>query len=204
MIKEEECVCLMKTEKQYFDQAISLKSYMDQMKKHKDGSFQIYDQFECPKDDEFIKKLKEVHPEILVITEDWCGDAMLNNPILRKISEAANLEVRVVYRDEDTDLIDRHLTNGGRSIPMYLLLDKDGEVVSKWGPRAVQLEDYVMSLKNTLPAPDSPEFKGKQQELINQLTTEYTLKPEHWLTVYEDIRKKIMPVLQTDFGVKPE
>ncbi len=52
----------------------------------------------------------------------------MNNPIFRKIAEAAELDVRAVYRDEDTDLIDRHLTNGGRSIPVYLLLDEDGEV----------------------------------------------------------------------------
>ena len=189
----------MKTEKQYFDEAISLKSYMDKMKKHKENSIRIYDQFECPKDDEFIEILKKVRPEILVITEDWCGDAMMNNPILRKIAEAANLDVRAVYRDGDTDLIDRHLTNGGRSIPMYLLLGSDGEVVSKWGPRAAQLQEYVIGLRESLPAADAPEFKKKQQEFIDRITAEYTSKPEHWLAVYEDIRKTLLPVLQTDF-----
>ena len=37
-----------------------------------------------PQDDEFIELLKEKKPNILVITEDWCGDAMMNNPILAK------------------------------------------------------------------------------------------------------------------------
>lgn len=189
----------MKTEKDYFDEAISLKSYMDKMEKHKENTFLIYDQFECPKDDEFIEILKKVKPEILVITEDWCGDAMLNNPILRKIAETANSDVRVVYRDDDTDLIDRHLTNGGRSIPMYLLLGKDGEVVGKWGPRAEQLQEYVMGLKESLPPADAPEYKEKQQELMARITTEYTLKPEYWLTVYEDIRKTFLPVLQNSY-----
>ena len=32
---------------------------------------------------------------------------MMNNPILRRIAEAAELDVRAVYRDEDTDLIDQ-------------------------------------------------------------------------------------------------
>ena len=58
--------------------------------------------------------------------------------VLRRIAEAADLDVRAVYRDEDTDLIDRHLTNGGRSIPVYYSLDEDGEVEAKWGPRAAQ------------------------------------------------------------------
>ena len=36
----------------------------------------------------------------------------MNNPILRKIAETADFDVRAVYRDEDTELIDQHLTNG--------------------------------------------------------------------------------------------
>ena len=51
------------------------------------------------------------YSKVLVITEDWCGDAMMNLPIL-KLSEALNLEVRVFHRDDDTKLIDQYLTNG--------------------------------------------------------------------------------------------
>ena len=79
----------MKTEKQYFDEAISLEQYMNKMEKHKEESFRIYEQFEVPADDEFIELLKVKKPNILVITEDWCGDAMMNNPVLRRIAEAA-------------------------------------------------------------------------------------------------------------------
>ena len=186
----------MKTEKQYFDEAIALTEYMDKMETHKENTFRIYEQFECPQDDEFIDLLKEKQPKILAITEDWCGDAMMNNPILRKIAEAADLDVRAVYRDEDTDLIDRHLTNGGRSIPVYLFLDENGEVEAKWGPRAAQLQEYVMGLRKELPPADAPEYKEKQSEFITRITAEYTSKPEHWLTVYEDIRKTLLPVLQ--------
>lgn len=186
----------MKTEKSYFDEAISLSTYMDKMDSHKENSFHIYEQFEVPQDDEFITLLKAKKPSILVITEDWCGDAMMNNAILRRISEAAGLDVRTVYRDEDTDLIDRHLTNGGRSIPVYLLLNELGEVEAKWGPRAASIQDYVMGKRSALPPADSPEYKEKQNEFISQLMAEYTSKPELWLTVYEDIRKTFLPVLQ--------
>lgn len=186
----------MKTEKQFFDEAISLAQYMDKMEKHKEHSFRIYEQFEVPQDDEFIALLKEKKPRVLVITEDWCGDAMMNNPVFRKIAEAAELDVRAVYRDADTELIDRHLTNGGRSIPVYLVLDDNGEVEAKWGPRAATIQDYVMELRRDLPSADAADYKEKQQAFIEQLTAEYTSKPEHWLTVYEDIRKTLLPILQ--------
>lgn len=48
------------------------------------------------------------YSKVLVITEDWCGDAMMNLPILKHISEALNLEVRVFHRDDDTKLIDQY------------------------------------------------------------------------------------------------
>ncbi|MDN4608301.1 thioredoxin family protein [Sporosarcina highlanderae] len=186
----------MKTEKQYFDEAIPLAAYMEKMEKHKENSFGIYEKFEVPQDDEFIEILKQKKPDVLVITEDWCGDAMMNNPILRRIAEAAELDVRTAYRDEDTDLIDRHLTNGGRSIPIYLLLDDEGEVLAKWGPRAATIQEDVLERRKQLPAKEAPEFEEKQRAFITELMKEYTTQPELWLTVYEDIRKTFMPALQ--------
>ena len=186
----------MKTEKQYFDEAISLQTYMVKMDQHKENSERVYEQFHVPQDDEFIVLLKERSPRILGITEDWCGDAMLNNPILRRVAEAANIDVRVVYRDQTLDLMDRYLTNGGRSIPVYLLLDQEGEVIAKWGPRAPKLQEYVMKLKKDLPASDDSTFKDKQKEFIEKITAEYISTPEYWLWVYEDIRRGFTAALQ--------
>ena len=186
----------MKTELQYFEEAISLQQYMEEMGTHKENSFTIYNQFQVPQDDEFIELLKEKSPRILGITEDWCGDAMLNNPILRRVAEASKIDVRVVYRDQTLDLMDRYLTNGGRSIPVYLLLNKDGEVIGKWGPRAPKLQEYVIGLKQDLPATDDPTFKDKQKEFIEKITAEYLSTSEYWLWVYEDIRREFTAALQ--------
>lgn len=73
----------MKTEQQYFNEAISIQQYMENMTTLKEESFRIYDGFQVPTNDGFIELLKEKQPNILTITEDWCGDAMLNNPIIR-------------------------------------------------------------------------------------------------------------------------
>ena len=162
----------MKTEQKYFDEAISLQAYMEKMDQHKENSERVYKQFHVSEDDEFISLLKEKNPHILCITEDWCGDAMMNNAILRRVAEAANLDVNVVYRDQSLDLMDRYLTNGGRSIPIYLLLNKDGDVISKWGPRAPKLQEHVMKLKSELPATEDGTFKDKQQKLIETITAE--------------------------------
>ena len=180
----------MKTEQQYFDKAISIERYMDEMLVLKEESCAIYNAFEVP-EDEFIARLKESGLHILVITEDWCGDAMLNNPIIRKVAEAAGLDMRAVLRDVNTDLIDRHLTNGGRSIPIYLLLNETGDIVAKWGPRAPELQEFVMNNRAQLPNKESADFEQAQQEMYTNMRKQYVENPTFWTYVYDSFKKTV-------------
>lgn len=73
----------------------------------------------------------------LVITEPWCGDAAQTLPFLNKISELSeNIDLKIVLRDENLELMDRFLTNGSRSIPMVIMLDEELQVIQNWGPRS--------------------------------------------------------------------
>ena len=186
----------MSTEQHYARILEPLHQQMEHLTTKKEESFSIYNKFDVPADDEFIQVLKEKTPHILVITEDWCGDAMMNNAILRKIAEAANVEVRAVYRDENLDLIDQYLTNGGRSIPVYLLLDKDGEVISKWGPRAEKVQQFVMDGRAKFPAKEDPSFEEIQKDFYAQMSNEFVSNQEFHLAVYEDIRNTWLQALQ--------
>lgn len=184
----------MKTEQQYFEEAATIQQYMDNMSQLKEPSYMIYNSFDVPKD-RFITQLKESGLKILVITEDWCGDAMLNNPIIRKVTEAANIEMRATLRDADTDLIDRYLTNGGRAIPIYLLLNAEGEVVEKWGPRAPELQELVMNLRGQLPDKEDPSFEQAQLEMYTNMRERYTKDAEIWNYVYNSFKQAIEPKL---------
>lgn len=186
----------MKTEQAYFNEAISIQEYMDKMSVLKDNSFRIYDGFNVPENDEFIELLKEKQPKILAITEDWCGDAMLNNPIIRRVAEAANLDMRAVLRDADTDLIDRYLTNGGRAIPIYVLLDQAGHVVGKWGPRAPELQENVMNKRATLPEKEDPTFEEAQKAMHYEILQENLTNKAYWTFVYEDFKKQLTAALR--------
>lgn len=180
----------MKTEQQYFEEAISIEQYMNDMSQLKDESFAIYNAFEVP-EDEFIPKFKESGFHLLVITEDWCGDAMLNNPIIRKTAEAAGLDMRAVFRDEDTDLIDRHLTNGGRGIPIYLVLNESGDLVAKWGPRAPELQEFVMKSRAQLPDKESAEFEEAQRDMYTNMRKQYIEDPTFWTYVYNSFKQAV-------------
>lgn len=88
--------------------------------------------------------------KFLVITEGWCGDAAQIVPVIDKIVSAMpnKFDLRLVLRDENLPLIDAHLTNGGRSIPVLLILDEQGNLVlPKWGPRPQVLQDLMAEWK---------------------------------------------------------
>lgn len=187
---------MMKTEQQYFEEAVTIQQYMDNMSQLKEESTAIYNSFQVPQDG-FAEKLKQADIHILAITEDWCGDAMLNNPIIRKVAEAANTPVHTALRDADTDLIDRYLTNGGRAIPIYLVLNETGEVVAKWGPRAPELQAYVMEGRAGLPdkEQDVQAFEEAQKAFYTNLRKEYETNETFWNNVYDSFKEAIAPVL---------
>ncbi|RIL38765.1 thioredoxin family protein, partial [Mammaliicoccus fleurettii] len=90
----------------YFKNSQPLDQYIEAMTENKENLLSIYNSFSTPEDDGRLEKIKASnYSKVLVITEDWCGDAMMNIPILKHISEALNIEARVFHRDENTDLI---------------------------------------------------------------------------------------------------
>lgn len=66
----------------------------------------------------------------LTLTEGWCGDAAQIVPVLNKISETSDkIDLRLVLRDENEDLMNLFLTNGSKSIPKVILIDKNTQEV---------------------------------------------------------------------------
>lgn len=79
---------------------------------------------------------------IMVIAEGWCGDAAQVCPPAELLFQKLNIATRYVLRDKDTSLIDMFLTNGGRSIPVFIAIDENGNTIGeKWGPRPVELQE---------------------------------------------------------------
>ncbi|NER44086.1 thioredoxin family protein [Bacillus megaterium NBRC 15308 = ATCC 14581] len=185
----------MKTEQQYFEEGKSIQTYMNDMSTLKEESLAVYEQFQLPKD-ELADKLKAHKLHFLAITEDWCGDAMMINPIIRKVAEAAGIDVRVALRDADTELIDRHLTNGGRAIPIILIFNNEGTLLGKWGPRAPEVQQIVDELRATLPSKEDPSFEEKQKEAFSSLQTRYKEEPALWSHVYNSFKETVLAVVK--------
>ncbi len=96
---------------------------------------------------ELVKRIDE--PQLwMVMTESWCGDSAQNLPIIAKAAELNDkIDLRILLRDYNTDIIDHYLTNGTRrSIPILVAFDVDGNELFKWGPRPDTAKTLVKNL----------------------------------------------------------
>lgn len=83
----------------------------------------------------------------VIITEPWCGDAANSIPLIEKMA-AINPNIRPVVQLRDSHSeIDQYLTNGGRSIPIVIARNPQGEDVFVWGPRPAEAQAMVLEQK---------------------------------------------------------
>jgi hypothetical protein len=78
---------------------------------------------------------------VLILTEDWCGDAVRSVPVLvRALEEAPGVEARILDITTRPEVIDRHLSKGARAIPVAIVMDDQGNDLGWWGPRPAPLQ----------------------------------------------------------------
>lgn len=101
--------------------------------------------------EETLSKAQKINRDFtwLVLTESWCGDAAQTLPVINKFAEAnKKIDLKVVLRDENEELMNRFLTNGNKSIPKLIVVDNNSkEVVGSWGPRSAKATKMVIDYK---------------------------------------------------------
>ncbi|UOR11847.1 thioredoxin family protein [Halobacillus amylolyticus] len=178
---------------EWFNKGITAQEYVDSMEQHQEGFVKIYEHFTVPAEDEpFFTKLQNKNLRAIAITEDWCGDAMLNLPIFLRMAEAGGIATHFLHRDENLELMDQYLTNGtSRSIPKIIIIDEQGEEWLNWGPRAPKLQEFIDGAVANLPPKDADDFKEKQQELFQFVTKAYRDNEDFHSFVYQNLKETL-------------
>ncbi|KYG27070.1 thioredoxin family protein [Alkalihalobacillus trypoxylicola] len=176
----------------WFEKGLSKNEYIRAMEVHKDNLLNVYNHFELP--DEEKKQLWELQDKGLkavIITADWCGDAMVNLPILMRIADEALIETRYLIRDENLELMDQYLTNGkSRSIPIVIFLNESNQEIGKWGPRAPEVQKLVEQIKNEKRIPEdknAPGYEEAFKAFVKEMTTMFRENQDIWGLIKEDL-----------------
>lgn len=88
---------------------------------------------------------------LLVLADDWCGDAVNTVPVVAALADTVGVELRIVEREAYPEIMDAHLTNGARSIPVVIRLDGEGQCQGWWGPRPGELQAWFEAEGRALP-----------------------------------------------------
>jgi hypothetical protein len=172
---------------EWFQKGMTADEYISSMTRNKEEMLSIYERFTV-KDESKVAPLKSKQLRAIALTEDWCGDALLNNPILLKLAEAADIDVRFVLRDQNLELMDQYLTNGtSRAIPIYIFIDQEGNEAGVWGPRAREMQELVEKERAALPDKEAADFEEKQRAMYRRLMTSYQTDEAIWQTVADSI-----------------
>jgi hypothetical protein len=87
----------------------------------------------------------------LILSEAWCGDAAQTIGVMRAFAKLnTNIEMRILLRDEHTELMDQYLSDGKKAIPKLVAVDKaSGEELFNWGPRPATLQKQFKDMKSS-------------------------------------------------------
>jgi hypothetical protein len=84
----------------------------------------------------------------MVITENWCGDSAQNLPYIADIASLnPKIDLRIILRDSNLDVMDNYLTDGTMSIPKLVAFDGEGIELFQWGARPKAAQEILTDLK---------------------------------------------------------
>jgi len=119
-------------------------------------------------ENELISEISKIDSKYywVCLTEAWCGDAAQILPIIDKVCQLnSNIDLKILLRDDNPEVINDNLTNGSKSIPKLIILDDNLNKMITWGPRPQILNDFVNEFKKR------PDFsKG---EMIKEIQMWY-------------------------------
>lgn len=85
----------------------------------------------------------------MVLTEPWCGDSAFLLPVIAETAALNDaITFRILYRDDNLDIMDQYLTDGSRSIPTLVAFSEEGEELFTWGPRPEGARQTFEELRN--------------------------------------------------------
>jgi len=151
-----------------YSNGLTYTEYLEQIKVNKDWFERLYDNFQLqPEDAQFFREAAQ-NPSgparMLVVGEDWCPDVYRGMPMLARLAEAAEIEMRVFPRDENLDIMNEFLKEGKfQSIPAAVFYTRDHQYICHWIERPAratrEMAEIASQVKQEMP--DAPEAEQR-------------------------------------------
>lgn len=105
---------------------------------HRERWQRIYDQIALTDPQRALLASFARRMHLLCVAGAWCGDCVLQGPILQRVQEASPaVLVRFMDRDAHPDVQDALVLNAGRRVPVVVFLAEDFEECGRFGDRTL-------------------------------------------------------------------
>ena len=138
--------------KERFERGLPFEQFLEMVAEHRDLWRSLAKRAALPEDLVAHARALPGRWHLLLLSDDWCGDSVNVVPYVARLTEAApQIDLRILPRDTNLDLMDAHLTGTSRSIPVVIVLDEDFRECGWWGPRPTPLQEWVLAVGMGLP-----------------------------------------------------
>jgi hypothetical protein len=108
---------------------------------------------------------------VLVMTEDWCSDSLMNLPIVARIVEATpGMDLRIFKRSEAAELNEFYIRQGITRIPVVTFLDGDFQEMGTWMERSQaahsKIEEWAATHPEGLESPGNLELSVEERRQL--------------------------------------
>lgn len=125
-----------------WDAALPYAAFLDRHgeTRHRERWQQVYDQVVLTEDQRNLLASFARRMHLLCVAGAWCGDCVLQGPVLQRIAEASQaIELRFVDRDTHPDAQDALVLNQGRRVPVVVFLSEDFAECGRYGDRTLSM-----------------------------------------------------------------
>jgi hypothetical protein len=168
------------------------RQFIDGMAKNQDTFKSWYDQFQWndAELEEFYDSLNNRDDlRCMILAAEWCGDVVRNVPVVFQAMEKAGIPTEVLIMEEHLDLMDQHLTMGGRAIPVVLFIDTGGHLLGKWGARPKHVQEVMNAFKAANPDREAPDYQEKIAVARQEMGQRYGEGTGYQTVILQEIRE---------------
>ncbi len=157
-----------------FSQGLTWEQWLASIQRNRDKFIYNYDETVLsPEDVEEVRRLVSLPQgpaKALALGEDWCPDVFRGLPVLAKLAHATGMELRIFFRDQNLDIMDKFLKDGKyRSIPTFVFYTRDLQYICHWIERPalanqeLDLLARILDLRQTDPQRFREEYEAFQR-----------------------------------------
>ena len=133
----------------------------------------------------------------LALGEAWCPDVFRGLPVMARIAEAAGVELRVFFRDQNKDIMAEFLNQGQHeSIPTFVFYTGDHRYICHWIERPALANEEMPELTQRLAPLRDPNAPQEERQKAIQAYVDFQHGPV-WAGWRQETVREIRQLLES-------